>query len=150
MPQPAPPSLLTSTDPPLLWDDISLKLTYTLSGKSHITPGGSVLHPPPPHHHHHLCCIKSTGLTRGKRVWASGLLFHSPQQERFGHRRLPADVCHACRTAGSAKKLYSEQGDGLQRVQTVPVRPGARWVTAHVHWSAFLKDVLKTLVTRWW
>lgn len=31
--QPAPPSWLASTDPPLLWDDTSPKLRYLLSGK---------------------------------------------------------------------------------------------------------------------
>lgn len=66
-------------------------------------------------------------------------------QEWFSHCWLPADIPHAWRTAGSAEKLYSEQGDGVQRVQTVPIRPAARWFRADVYWPSFPKNVLKTL-----
>lgn len=42
--RPAPPSSLTSTDPPRLLEDTSLQQTYWLSGKVHIAPGVSALH----------------------------------------------------------------------------------------------------------
>lgn len=39
LPEPAPPSSLTSTAPLRLWEDISQPQRYSLSGNSHIAPG---------------------------------------------------------------------------------------------------------------
>ena len=79
-----------------------------------------------------------------KVVWTSVLLC---SQEPVAHGWLPADISHACRPPGSAEECNSEQGDGVQRVQTVPIWPGARWVRADVHRSSFPKDVFKSLGT---
>ncbi|XP_061682686.1 uncharacterized protein LOC133504458 isoform X5 [Syngnathoides biaculeatus] len=43
-------------------------------------------------------------------------------KERLSDRRVSADVRYARGARGAAEKLHAEQGDGVQRAQTVPLR----------------------------
>lgn len=143
--RPAPPSSVTSTDPPRLWEDTSLQQTYRLSGKVHIAPAVSALHV---YFFLHLCFFITTVLT-GRNVLTPKFCFtFPPRQKRLRRRRLLAKVRHAWRGAGAAQKFYPEQEDGVQRLQAVPVRPRAGWVAGHVYRSAVLKSVFKSLVAQ--
>lgn len=135
--RPATPSWLTSTGPPLLWDDTSPKLRSMLYGK----------HAPPPPRETTGFSLLSFAFYRGKCVSSLRTSVLLSPQERFSHGWLPADISHARGAAGATEKLHPEQGDGLQRVQTVSIWPGARQLRAAVHWSPFTKHVLKTVVT---
>lgn len=73
-----------------------------------------------------------------------------PPQKWLGRCRLPAEVPHPGGGEGSAKKLHTEQRNGLQRLQTVSLRPGSRSGPAAVHRSRFLADVLETLMRKCW
>lgn len=74
-------------------------------------------------------------------------MFNPPPQERFSHCWLQADISHAWRGEVSAEEFYSEQGDGVQRVQTVSLWPGI-WIGPNVHWPSFPKNGFKKLRTR--
>lgn len=120
--QPAPPSWLTSTDPPLLWEDTSHRPRLTLSGKhtTHSRHGFSICNPTTP--------------SLSPQEWDCSL-------------SVQAALPPASGAAGGAEKLYSEQGDGAQRVQTVPLRPGSKWLRAHVYWPSFPGIVLRAPMT---
>lgn len=125
--QPAPPSSLTSTSPPRLWEDISWLQTYSLSGKL-------------PH-----CVFLFVFCRACAYDHCVNLIPISPLQQRLRDRRLQADVCHARRRAGSVDKVHPEQRHGVQRLQAVSVRAGTSRVGAHVYRCELLEDVFESL-----
>lgn len=132
-----PPRWLTSTDPPLPWDDTSPKPRYLFQGECtsstlHKTTGLSILS------FVHAACVVYL------RTFIYIFIYLLAPQGQHSHCWLPSDISHAWRAARSTEKIHFEQADGVQRVQTVSIRPGAAqfWVT--VHWSTFPKHGLKT------
>lgn len=126
--QPAPPSSLTSTDPPRLWEDISRLQKYSLSGKL-------------PHCARCLCVCFFAAPAYDHCV---NLIPIPPLQQRLRHRPLQADVCHARRRAGSADEFHPEQKHGVQRLQAVSLRAGAAGVP-HVYRRELPEDVFESL-----
>lgn len=120
--QPAPPSWLTSTDPPQLWEDTSHKPRLTRSGK------------------------RTTHSRHGFSVCNSTTSSLSPQEWDCS-RSVQADVRPASGAAGGAEKLHSEQGVGAERAQTVPLWPGSKWLGEHVYRPSFPEIVLSALMT---